>query len=219
MGGYSGCKISGHSGTDFKHKKGFAIRKENLKRCQRLGVKNTFNSSKYQLQKQPIYRTSELFKTTVSEYLLRIITTLLIVCLLGAVVVFAKKHGHHYSLDYYSTYQSKAVATQQMRFKNNDHRRAFNLAIYYGQAYLESGYLAEAQIEIVRALKILPKSSTANFLMTKVLVHRCLTEEQVCTEAEEYLNALSIFEDIDKTEVEKLGVLFKNNAPNLSDSI
>lgn len=84
----------------------------------------------------------------------------------------------------------------------------------YGDAHFQKGHLYEAQVEIHRALKILPTDARANWLMTQILVHRCVTTDQVCAEAEAYLDVLyhnPIAETDKKVFLQNLYLHHRNN--------
>ncbi|MFK7933622.1 MAG: hypothetical protein AB8G22_08930 [Saprospiraceae bacterium] len=183
-------KISGHSGTEFKHRKGFAQRKAQLSHRQRLGGGVVYEKKEFQFEKQPVVHFDKRYGKSSLEKISHLLIYVIFAVLLTLCLAVAKEIPD-VSGALSVTPKSLEITTFHPSFESAEHENAFQIALQYGEAHFLKGHLYEAQTEIHRALEILPKSAKANRLMTQILVHRCVTMNEVCTEAEAYLDVLN----------------------------
>lgn len=209
--GYVGGKIAGHTGTAQCNRKVFALRKERLQNKQRIGGSTSVNTSKNTFQRQPIIRTNSRYRKSVAERLTQIFVGIVRLTLLLLVPIFFYQHWDKVSIEAYTQRTARLTHQEKVDFKTADRKNAFRLAMLYGQAHWEKGYLEEAQTEFVRALKISPYDEAANLGLTRVLVERCVQYNQNCMEAEAYLIFLSNLKNIDATELINLQMILKKN--------
>lgn len=169
-------RISGHSGTDFKHRKAFKKTKElqdKRKRTSSVVIKSNFN-----------YKISENLLHNSYEKLIKVGLFLLI----SVFVMQFKERMIFDPLGEYGAHGFTEKATIKEQNKRIINEQAYHVLTTTGNDYLYWNRLDEAQDEFARALKIDKNGYKANLGMTKTLMKKCKQRGEYCDEAKDYLD-------------------------------
>ena len=186
MGPPGHCKIPGHSGTDFKHRKAFKKRKEYL--TKQLLSKKTFKNTG--LLKNDKHRNeignngrSEINKGTL------LVLSFFIVAALGSIIYMGsqiyKKPVREFLEVSLDEVQPIIKSHQQRELEE-----AYNFLASSGNGYLNANLLDEAQTEFSHALKLYEYGRKARIGLTKILIKKCEMYSNLCKEAEENIEFL-----------------------------
>lgn len=183
-------KITGHSGTEFKHRKAF----DKIKTYRRQSDKkdSTNESSDFIppiLSSAPIDYQQKYVRDRKMRILFKLPLLMISVILLGIVVV---KSTNYYKDSLNNKYhQSLIDFTSYKTSKALKNRTFFNNSGYY---HLRIGDLYTAQQEFTRALHKDEYDIDARIGLTETLIERCIRNNEVCKEA---LTNIAFLDDMD----------------------
>ena len=195
-------KISGHSGTDFKHRKLFSeINKYN--RTRKSINKSKTNKKENSAKNKPIikkdYEISKYDKYVRLGIKLPIFLTFLTLMIVGA------KSYSNVMEDILGEASLKSKESLTIKEKE-DNENAYKVLVESGSQYMKSELLDEAYFEFVRALNVDKYGKDARIGLTKVLVKKCKLKNQNCYEAElniNYLKEMNYISENDALNTEK----------------
>ena len=183
-------KISGHSGTEFKHRKAFTGIKAHRKRWQS-SVNKEQPSDTVSWKEVNMERTAKKWEDA-QRALLFLIPILIIANFL--VWKYDDKFGQMINEQYAA--RQDYVAQQKALRVMSENDAAYDLLTRSGKLFLKSGSLDYAQKEFIGALKLYPYGKEANIGLTKVLVKKCELCQMYCEEAEQYLAFIATFKEV-----------------------
>lgn len=185
-------KIPGHSGTDVKHRRAFAQRKEYLKK----GIfyknkKRSFTS----INKKLIPKKADFEKYKLTKKIAFILAIFFLLSIGGIIYTL----GNLYKKPFYEFMN----ANPKYETIENKNIAAYNFLVKSGNRLLESDYFDSAQREFMLALKIDEYGKAARIGLTKVLIEKCKTSFELCEEMEENIAFLIQSKYVSLEEVEK----------------
>ncbi len=192
--GFSGSKISGHSGTSFKHRKAFVKIKEYYNKNKKVS-RNKSNEKEISEKEggcQREYKVKKFDKVINLGFKL----PLFIVFTIALIIV-----GKNYTRALSKSFLENRSNAQIERALNDkiESENAYRVLTRTGFDYLRYEQLNEAQSEFTRALKINSYGKEARIGLTKVLEKKCNLYGEFCKEAElnlEYLKQMNYLEEI-----------------------
>ena len=165
--GYTGGKISGHSRTDFKHKK-------------------VFSKSKRLLNNQPIFANVriEQREETPTYFWFKKIKIVIAFAFLFTVLFLLSAYGTR--LNNISIHESQ-VPKRILDIHDTKEKQEAAIMLYKSaKLYYKSGALDYAQDEITLVLNLYPMKIEALQLMHKILNKQCETKNKYCDSANDY---------------------------------
>ncbi|MBR9921268.1 MAG: hypothetical protein GYB31_10555 [Bacteroidetes bacterium] len=175
----SSGKIPGHSGTDFKPRKGFNKVKsfqENLAKDPATKYKGRNYDRNQRLKDTKVYKGIAL-------------GIAILLALTGGVA--AGVFGDSVSqVIQYDKEVKAGLAIQKENRESAEKKDAFKILLKDGNNYLQSNQLYEAQIAFERAIKVLPDNTHAYIGLTKTLVAQCHSLRLNCEQAIDYIQYL-----------------------------
>ena len=173
-------KIPGHSGTDFKHRKAFQ------KSRKRLEVIKRTNGSYRKMQSADMPKNAKGYsKISINKPLkwlvaaVRLTMFFLLILLIKNIVISV-----HQEL---TTNTKKITLTQAFSKNSLTYMEIYYLFVKEGNNYLDQDKLNEAHQLFAKAWNLDRYGFEANLGMTKVLLKKCKSTGEYCSEAEAYL--------------------------------
>ncbi|MEM9823966.1 MAG: hypothetical protein AAF985_22970 [Bacteroidota bacterium] len=200
--GFSGSRIPGHSGSDFKHRKAFVRQNEYYRKQGK--AQNSKTNTEEQGQ-DPISETRS-FEPSKAEQWIKYGIGLPAIILTSAGILYALFfYGDLVSLGLNKDPQqyAKEVKEKQLRQKaiKDD---AYRVNVGTGNYYLQNNQLKAAQTEYTRALQIDKYGETARIGLAIVLLKRCQREGVLCYEIAEQLTFIQEMNFLSPKEIEDL---------------
>ncbi|WP_020538974.1 tetratricopeptide repeat protein [Lewinella cohaerens] len=180
MGLWSGS-VPGHTGTQFKHRKGFVKQKELLRKKLK-GGNNRVGEWDNRLGKRNNRR--------------RVVLYVLLLLVLPVMIYFGWQFSQLLTTTVRQETQQKHELYQQERYENES-VEYWNM-VKLGKVHLNSGDYAYARRLYQGALELFPYTWDANAGLTMTLTKMCTENGQFCEEAKEYLEFCRSLSDRDE---------------------
>jgi len=198
--GFSGIKITGHSGTEFKHRKAFASFKQVSKNP---SYKNIDAPNNAQFEKRDYsYKVNKLEQLIKIGFLLPLFLGTLFFAIY---LFFDPKIGWFEPLYFNNAAYLENKESEEKRLN----REAYAVLVKSGYEYLESNNLDQAHWEFYRALKMYSHAKGANLGMTKTLAIKCQTKGVYCKEAKDYYESVIRINSVSKKEKEEIKAILQ----------
>lgn len=190
--GFSGSKISGHSGTEFKHRKAFYKKLKPM-------VTGTTNTPGKDIYPEYSYRElqkarAELRRTNYRKYLLICIpTVILLIIFMGYInsQFLANLLGHSPTIE--TQIQETSIET-------------YHLFVEAGFVALKENRLHDAQLDFMQAIETNHYGKEANLGLTKTLAEACRQRGKFCEKAALYFDFTKSLSDVSEVDLRQLGV-------------
>ena len=191
--GWSGMKIPGHSGTQFKNRKAF---KNKLK-----PIADSQNSN---TTKQDIYHEysyDELLQDRAAHKKVNF-KVFLWICIPSVTLLLA-----------YLSYMGVFFSDQNLNISEQTHSTSPHADPNSYQILVEAGFIAlrdnrlyDAQLDFMQALQVDKYGKQANLGLTKTLSETCRQRGKFCEEAASYYDFTKKLEDVTEQDIKWLGV-------------
>jgi len=207
--GYSGMKISGHSGTQFKHRKAFY----NKLKPMVTGTSNTPGKDIY-----PEYSFSELQKARAEikkanfKKAVLLWTPFVIALLAFCAYVMSDFETIPFSQSstpctpYTSTCRAERMAKLAILNSNTKTTLNYDIFVEAGNVALKENRLNDAQVDFTKALKEDNFGKEANLGLTRTLSESCRQHGKFCELASQYFDFTKGLPNVDESDLKKLGV-------------
>lgn len=193
-------KITGHSGTEFKHRKAF----EKIKSYQEQSkhAKNAFNEDSFKLpitssvptNYQEAYKQERRIKL-----FFKLPVFIVSVILIG--FVFIKSSNHYKDALNARNYQQKIALETIMEAV---HREDYLFLVNSGYYYFRRKKLSTAQWEFTRALSIDEYGKDARIGLTRTLIERCKAYHEGCEEIQTNLDFIRGMKYLPEEKIKEL---------------
>jgi len=193
--GYAGLKISGHSGTEFKHRKGFEkIKKLNQHTSRTKNGENEIDENSKQLIQKDLNTRFEHAEKYHRLKMIIGIPILIISALLFSYIIFKGKIDLRISQYATNAYEERISKEK----KQND--EFYRTMISEGNYHLENEKITRAQNSFKSALAMDRYGEEANIGMTKAVIQECISDNRNCQYAIAHLQFVKLkkFKGYDK---------------------
>jgi len=189
-------KSPGHSGTDFKHTKGFSKIKELQRKSSRTTGTETIQNESKITQKRYIQKDNRW------ENRLKLLAVLAIFILIGVLFFTFKQKADKAAI----TEMQRSVFAEYdfEKIVDEDFEKAYDMNVSTGQGYLRAKKYEKAAPYFQRALSFQKDGAEANAGLLEVVCYRCYLEDINCEGAKLYLERAKANDWLNKVDLEYL---------------
>jgi len=203
--GYSGPgKISGHTGTEHKHRKAFSKIKSYQQSQNRSNYSKSGDfilpiKSSVPTNYQQAYQQDRKFKL-----FFKLPVFLITIIVIG--FVFVKSSSHYKdALNARNYHQKQDLEAIKMQVQRDD----YLFLVHSGYYYYRRKQLSTAQSEFIRALSIDEYGKDARIGLTKTLIERCIAYHEGCEEIQPNLDFIRGMKYLPELKIKELEDQFK----------
>jgi len=199
--GYGGCRIPGHSGTQFKHRTAFSRAKHHRSN---LRYKNLdYKASSYPNLKNNVglireEKTHPVYKI-LGDAFKWFTAILFLLCIAGIAYLIYDSSD----LSKNESHPEKFLVNLNALYQNDFDKRAYRILNNNGARHLYGNNFDFAQAEFTRALKVNPNGKNARRGLTKILIYKCQTKNQYCEDAQKNIEFLLLKDYATQKEIDK----------------